>query len=85
MSEQLSFPFMNDELETVNNMIDMVNTPPSTEPCYVANPVLWSAYCVYKNRPNYPSEVWSELDVYDWLVVRRLYVYSKSEEGKQNG
>lgn len=36
----------------------------SNEPCHVANPELWEAWCSVMDRPHEnPTDVWSEYDV----------------------
>ena len=48
------------------------------QPCHLARPDLWEAFCRLQGRPNEPSEHWTTFDVV-MLLTRKLL------EASQNG
>ena len=53
--------------ELAGREVPMPELPSDDEPCFRANPALWSHFCKLTGRINTPSEVWTEAAVVQWL------------------
>jgi len=50
------------------------------QPCHLARPDLWDAFCRLQGRPNEPSENWTTFDVV-MLLTRKLMEASQTPSG----
>lgn len=50
------------------------------QPCHLASPDLWEAFCRLQGRPNEPSENWTTFDVV-MLLTRKLLEASHTPSG----
>jgi len=50
------------------------------QPCHLARPDLWEAFCRLQGRPNEPSENWTTWDVI-MLLVKKLLEASQTPSG----
>lgn len=51
------------------------------QPCHLARPDLWEAFCRVQNRPNDPSDHWTTFDVV-LLLTRKLLEASRTPDGR---
>ena len=50
------------------------------QPCHLARPDLWDAFCRLQGRPNEPSEHWTTLDVV-MILAKKLLEASQTPSG----
>ena len=70
------------EKSVVEKLVDLCPTNPTLDLCAASQPDLWIEWCRARGRQNEPSNVWTEIDVYNHIwSLSYAYPYLSSRFG----